>query len=381
VLRRQIAEWPAVMAAVAAEPFAAVHVVSDARDVGRAVDHAVVLSSPTMLAAAAAPTSPRRDGLRFGLQIPQFTWPGGPAEIAARLRAIATRAEEVGFDSIWVMDHFRQIPMMGPSWNDMLESWTTLAYLAAATSTIGVGTLVTGITYRNVAHLAKIVATLDVLSGGRAMCGVGLGWFEDEHRAYGWEFPDRAARYALLEDALQLLPAMWGAGNKPFVGRVLNVPDTACYPRPLQAHIPILVGGSGERRTLALVARYADACNLFGEPDVVARKVHVLRTHCSDVGRDPAEVSVTHLSTVLVGEDAAHVRHLVEATRPRRTSAERHARAVNAGTVEQHLRRIDRYHEVGVDLVIVSLADLVDDAAVQRYGAVITRSRDRGAGG
>ncbi|HEY4332646.1 MAG TPA: LLM class flavin-dependent oxidoreductase, partial [Ilumatobacteraceae bacterium] len=174
---------------------------------------------------------------------------------------------------------------------------------------------------------------------------------------------------------------MWGAGNKPFVGRVLNVPDTACYPRPLQAHIPILVGGSGERRTLALVARYADACNLFGEPDVVARKVDVLRTHCSSVGRDPAEVSVTHLSTVLVGENAAHVRHLVEATRPRRTSAERHARAVNAGTVEQHLRRIDRYHEVGVDLVIVSLADLVDDAAVQRYGAVITRSRDRGAGG
>ena len=130
---------------------------------------------------------------------------------------------------------------------------------------------------------------------------------------------------------------MWGPGAKPFAGDVLHVPDTSCYPRPLQAHVPILVGGSGERRTLRLVAELADACNLFGEPDVVARKVAVLRDHCAAVGRDPADVSVTHLGTVLVGDDPAHVDRLVEATRPPRVGAERHARNVHAGTVDQHV--------------------------------------------
>jgi alkanesulfonate monooxygenase SsuD/methylene tetrahydromethanopterin reductase-like flavin-dependent oxidoreductase (luciferase family) len=261
----------------------------------------------------------------------------------------------------------------------MLESWTTLAHLAGCTETIRLGTLVTGITYRNVAHLAKIVATLDVVSGGRANCGIGLGWFEDEHRAYGWPFPSRSERYAILEDALQLLPKMWGPGGKPFAGRVLQVPDTSCYPRPLQAHVPIMVGGSGERRTLALVAKYADACNVFGEPDVVRHKVEVLRQHCAVVGRPEADVSVSHLSTVLVGVDAAHVRTLVDSTRPPKVSAERHGRAVNAGTIEQHVERIARFVEAGVDHVIVSLADLADSAAVERYGSVISAWRQRSA--
>jgi len=260
---------------------------------------------------------------------------------------------------------------MGPAWSDMLESWTTVAHLAATTSTIRLGTLVSGITYRNVAHLGKIVATLDVLSGGRAMCGVGLGWYEQEHRAYGWDFPTRRDRYALLEDALQLLPRLWGPGNKPFEGRVLHVPDTACYPRPLQAHLPILVGGSGERRTLRLVAQYADACNVFGDPDVVAHKVDVLRRHCGDVDRDVASVSVSHLSTVLVGDDSVHVRQLVDAFRPPRVSAERYARTVNAGTVEQHIERVRRFVEAGVDHVIVSLPDAHVEGALERYARVI----------
>jgi alkanesulfonate monooxygenase SsuD/methylene tetrahydromethanopterin reductase-like flavin-dependent oxidoreductase (luciferase family) len=252
---------------------------------------------------------------------------------------------------------------------------TTLAHLAACTERIRLGTLVSGITYRNVAHLGKIVATLDVLSGGRAICGVGLAWFVDEHRAFGWEFPTTAARYALLEDALQLLPRLWGPGGKPFSGRVLDVPDTSCYPRPLQGRVPILVGGSGEQRTLRLVARYADACNLFGEPDVVARKVAVLHHHCDEAGRDQAEISVSHLSTVLVGDDAAHVRALVEQTRPPKVTAERHARAVNAGTVDQHIDRVGRYLAAGVDHVIVSLPDVHDSAALERYGRVIAACR------
>ena len=256
----------------------------------------------------------------------------------------------------------------------MLESWTTLSHLAAVTERIRLGPLVAGITYRNVAHLGKIVATLDVLSGGRAICGLGLAWYEDEHRAYGFRFPSRDDRYALLEDALALLPRLWGPGAKPFDGRVLHVLDTSCYPRPLQAHVPILVGGSGERRTLRLVARAADACNLFGEPDVVAAKVDVLRRHCADAGRDPADVSITHLGTVLVGEDAAEVAALVEGHRPPRTSAERFARGVHAGTVGQHVERVRRYVDAGVDHVIVSLVG-VGEAALARYGQVIAACR------
>jgi len=374
VVRRQLAEWPAVMAAVEAEPFDAVHHLTDAdlTDLTGAASTTGVALVPAALRRRAPTTTADaaagRRGMRLGLQVPQFTWPGGPAEIGHRLRGIAVQAEAIGLDSLWVMDHFRQIRMMGPPWHDMLESWTTLAHLAACTTRMRLGTLVTGITYRNVAHLAKIVATLDVLSGGRAVCGVGLAWFEDEHRAYGWPFPTAAERYALLEDALQLLPRMWGPGAKPFDGRVLHVPDTSCYPRPLQAHLPILVGGSGERRTLRLVAQYADACNVFGDEATVARKVAVLRAHCAAVGRDPAEIAVTHLSAVLVGDDAGHIRELVDATRPPKVSAERHARAVNAGTIDQHLERLSRFAAVGVDEMIISVAGLNSPGSLDPLG-------------
>lgn len=375
VLTRQLADWPRVIAEVLGEPFYQHHRVS--------VDERADLVPAQLL--SNQPTPKPKSGnasgamigaaqvrrLTFGLQIPQFSWAGGPPGIAAHLREVAGRAEVTGFESVWVMDHFRQIPMMGPSWADMLESWTTLGYLAACTERLRIGTLVTGVTYRNVAHLGKIVATLDVLSGGRVNCGLGLGWYAEEHHGYGWPFPDRKERYALLEDALQLLPRLWGAGKKPFDGAVLHIPDTACYPRPLQQHIPVMVGGSGERRTLRLVAKYADACNLFGSPDTVAHKVSVLHQHCRDIGRDPSEISISHLSTVLVGDDPAHVGKLVESTRPPRVSAERHARAMNAGTVQQHASRIERLIAAGVDQVIVSLVDLADPAAVDRYGAVI----------
>ena len=163
------------------------------------------------------------------------------------------------------MDHFRQIPQVGRAFDDFLESCTTLAYLAAVTDRVRLGTLVSGVTYRNVAHLGKIVATLDVLSGGRAVCGLGLAWFKAEHTAYGWPFPPVTERYDLLEDALRLLPLLWGPGSKPFEGAVLRVPETMCYPRPLQERVPLLVGGGGERRTLRLAARYADAANVFGD--------------------------------------------------------------------------------------------------------------------
>jgi F420-dependent oxidoreductase-like protein len=310
-------------------------------------------------------------GLRFGLQLPVYSWPGGPPEIRSRLRTIAAAAEHAGFSSIWVMDHFRQIPMFGPAWLDMLESYTTLAYLAAVTERVRLGTLVTGVTYRNVAHLAKIVATLDVLSGGRAMCGVGLGWFEAEHRAYGWPFPSVEERYALLEDALQLLPLLWGKGTPAFEGRVLSVPEALCYPRPLQDRVPILVGGNGERRTLPLAAHYADACNIIGDADVVARKVGVLHQHCDALGRPRDALEVTQLSTTLVGQDASEVSALVERLRPRRQSSERYAASVNAGTVVDQIGRFRSLADAGVQTAIVSFPDLGDSVPIERFADVI----------
>ena len=309
--------------------------------------------------------------LRFGLQIPSFTWPGGAAEIAPRLRDIAQAAEEVGFESIWVMDHLRQIPVVGPEWHDMLESYTALGYLAAATNRIKLGTMVTGVTYRNIAHLGKIVATLDVLSGGRAQCGIGAAWFRQEHLAYGWPFPPLSERYALLEDALQLLPLVWGPGSPSFEGKQITVPDAMCYPRPLQPRIPILVGGSGERRTLKLVAQYADACNLFGEADVVRHKVEVLHRHCEAVGRPANEIEVTQLSSVLVVDHRDRADDAVAALRPPNVNAQRWSTRVNAGTVDDHVGRFRGLADAGVEVAILSLADLGDTMPLERFAPVI----------
>jgi F420-dependent oxidoreductase-like protein len=302
--------------------------------------------------------------LRFGLQISRF-------DDIPRLAEIAGAAEEAGFSSLWVMDHFIQIPQVGREWDAMLDGWTTLAYLAACTGRVTLGTLVTGITYRNVAHVGKIAATLDVLSNGRAVCGIGAGWFEREHRAYGWRFPPPAERYALLEDALRLFPLMWGPGAPAFVGDAIGEIETICYPRPVQEKIPILIGGSGERRTLKLVACYADACNLFGDPETIRHKVSVLHKHCAAEGRDPAQIEITHLGPTLVGEDRRHVEQLVDAHIP--TGANRHAYAasVNAGTVDDHVGRFRELAEAGVQHAIVSLPDLSGADPVRRMRDVI----------
>jgi F420-dependent oxidoreductase-like protein len=314
----------------------------------------------TFVAAPEAAQRQRDDPaqLRFGLHLGEFVFPGGAGHTAARLKEIATAAEHAGFDAIYVMDHFRQIPQVGRAFDDFLESFTTLAYLAAATERVRLGTLVAGVTYRNVAHLGKIVATLDVLSGGRAVCGLGLAWFKAEHTAYGWPFPSLAERYDLLEDALRLLPVLWGPGSKPFEGKALRVPETMCYPRPLQERVPLIVGGGGERRTLRLAARYADAANVFGDVDTVRHKAAVLAAHCAEAGRDPAEVALTHLSTTLVGRTDAEVAAAVERLRPRREPAARYAASVHAGTVADHVGRFRGLAEAGVREAMVRLPDL-----------------------
>jgi F420-dependent oxidoreductase-like protein len=344
---------------------------------------AVLTPRPVRVVAEAftsAPAAARRQyeqptGLRFGLHLGRFAFTGGTPATADRLREIAAAAETAGFDAIYVMDHFRQIPQVGRAWEDFLESYTTLAYLAACTRRTRLGALVTGITYRNVAHLGKIIATLDVLSGGRAACGLGLAWFKAEHDAYGWEFPPVAHRYALLEDALRLLPVLWGPGNKPFEGRVLRVPDTACYPRPLQERVPVVVGGGGERNTLRLAARYADAANVLGDLATVRHKAAVLRRHCTDAGRDPSAVQLTHLSTTLVGADDRHVAELVERLRPPRRDPAQFAASVHAGTVTDHIGRCRELAEAGVREVMVRLPDLTDAEPLERMAKVISAFR------
>ncbi len=327
---------------------------------------------PEHVAGAAEPAAQQREapvGLRFGLQISSFTWDGGPS--GERLAEVAAAAEAAGFSSLWVMDHFVQIPQVGREWDPMLEAYATLGYLAAATERARLGTLVTGITYRNVALLGKTIATLDVLSGGRMVCGIGAGWFEREHVAYGFEFPPARQRLALLADALELLPLMWGPGSKSFEGRVVTVPDTICYPRPLQDPLPILVGGQGERHTLRLVARYADACNLFGDAETVAHKLEVLHRHCADVERDPAEIEVTHLGPAVAGADRAALDALVEAGRPARVGAATYAARVNAGTVDDHVGRYRTLADAGVQHAIVAMPPVPTVEAIERFAPVI----------
>ena len=344
VVTAQLRDLPGAAAALREEGWAGVHGPGD-----------VELVPPAFVSALDAATRQREDPvtLDFGLQISRFEWPGHPATTAAALAGIARAAEDAGFTSLWVMDHFLQIPQIGREWEDMLESHTTLGYLAGVTERIRLGTLVTGVAYRNLAHLAKIVATLDVLSGGRALCGLGAGWYEREHRAYGWEVPSRAERYARLEDALELLPLMWGPGSPRFEGRTVTVDEAICYPRPLQERIPILVGGSGERRTLRLVARHADACNLFGDPEGVRHKLAVLAEHCAAEGRDRATIAVTHLAPARV----------LAPGEPRE--------GPGAASVEEHVGRYRELAEAGVQTAIVGLADADGPESVRRFAEVV----------
>ncbi|MDH3306963.1 MAG: TIGR03560 family F420-dependent LLM class oxidoreductase [Acidimicrobiia bacterium] len=311
--------------------------------------------------------------LEFGLQISWFDFDDSPASTADQLASIARRAEAAGFTSLWVMDHFRQIPQVGRPWQDMLESTTTLSYLAAVTETIKLGVLVSGVTYRNPALLGKIIATLDVLSNGRAMCGLGAGWFEAEHTAYGWDFPSVSERFELLEDTLELLPLLWGPGNPAYQGRRISVPEAMCYPRPLQDKIPILVGGSGERRTLRLVAQHADACNLFGDVATVRHKLEVLHRHCADVGRDPAEITVTHLAPALVAADDRDLSQMIDRLAPDLEGQERFIEDVRAGTIDDHEGRYAALAEAGVQTAIVSLVDAATEGTIETFGSLIER--------
>jgi F420-dependent oxidoreductase-like protein len=252
--------------------------------------------------------------MKIGLNIPDFTWPAGATKMGSTLADIARTADQTGFESIWVMDHFWQIRMNGPAEHDMLEGYSTLAFMAALTSRARLGTMVTGAVYRYPGVLAKTVTTLDVLSGGRAWLGIGAAWNEAESRGLGIPFPPIAERFERLEETLQICLAMWEGkrgSEKPIAGkhfqpqRPLNVPQSLSRPHP-----PILIGGGGEKKTLRMVAQYADACNLFPTPEV-PHKLDVLRDHCKALGRNYDEIEKTAVFTFDVGENGEKVGQVI----------------------------------------------------------------------
>ena len=251
--------------------------------------------------------------LKIGLHVADFTWPGGPPELAADLGRIATAAEDSGFARLSVMDHLWQIGVLGPPEHDMLEAYTTLGFLAAKTSKIELLAWVTAVVYREPGMLAKLVSTLDVLSGGRAWLGIGAAWNEAEARGLGLPFPPTGERFERLEETLQICLQMWGEDNSPYQGkhyqldRTLNSPQTLTRPHP-----PILIGGGGEKKTLRLVAQYAQACNLFNSPDL-EHKLDVLRGHCEAVGRDYDDIEKTVMFAPLdPGSNGEKVEALLE---------------------------------------------------------------------
>jgi F420-dependent oxidoreductase-like protein len=250
--------------------------------------------------------------VKIGVQIPDFTWPGGPARLGADLATVARAADEAGFEFLAVMDHFFQIGVIGPPEREMLEAYTTLGYLAGSTSRIKLLTLVTGTVYRQPGILAKTVTTLDVLSGGRAWLGIGAAWNEEESRGLGIPFPPIAERFERLEETLQICLQMWRGDQSPYHGQHYQLERPINSPQALSApHPPILIGGSGERKTLRFVARYAQACNLFPSPDL-PRKLDVLRAHCEAEGRDYDDITKTCYFIFDVGEKGEKAGEIVD---------------------------------------------------------------------
>jgi F420-dependent oxidoreductase-like protein len=295
--------------------------------------------------------------MRIGLQVPNFTWAGGASRLGETFGAIAERAEAAGFYSLWVMDHFFQIPTVGPVDHDMLEGYTALGFAAGRTRRIKLGTMVTGVTYRIPGILVKSVTTLDVLSGGRAYFGVGAAWNEVEHKGLGVPFPPLAERFERLEETLQIALQMWADEGRadtarPFqskhyqLERTLNVPQSIQRPHP-----PILIGGSGEQKTLRLVAQYGDGCNLFPRmgDDVLRHKLEVLQQHCERLGRPYGDIEKTSLNQMYVTKDGRE----------------------GSMTPAQAVESFAQLAALGIDQGIVSLRNVDDPAAFELLGAEV----------
>ena len=281
----------------------------------------------------------------FGYHLPNFTFPGSrPDELFDRFLELVLTAEGAGFDMVTVMDHVYQIPGIGPETEPMLEAYTTLGALAARTSRIHLATLVTGVTYRNPAMLVKQVTTLDTISGGRAILGIGAAWNEDEHRGYGFEFPPIRERMDRLEEALAIAKAMFTEDRPSFEGTYYRIENALNVPRPIQPGGPkILVGGGGEQRTLKIAAKYADITNWTGPVDVMRHKDEVLLRHCETVARDPETIRRTITVPMLLAETEAEAKAVLETVIPARRPL------APAGTPEMAAEFVRPYVDAGFD--------------------------------
>jgi F420-dependent oxidoreductase-like protein len=312
-----------------------------------------------------------RAPIELDLHLPNFNFPGvGPEAVFDTLVEIATAAEGAGFTSVSLMDHYHQIPPVGPPERWMFDGSTMLAGIAARTQRIALGLLVGGVGYRNPAQHAKITTTIDAISGGRAFHGIGAGWFEEEHDAYGFRFPPISERFERLEDHLQIVRAMFTEELATVAGEHHSVAGAYNNPKPLRGDIPILVGGSGERKTLRMVAQYADACNLFGDADRVEHLLGVLAGHCENVGRDPGEITKTAMFPVVIAGDEDGVRAKLDAMRAAGAPEDRVA-SMAAGTPEQILELAGAYRDVGIEGLTLTMPDAHDLEAVALAGKTL----------
>ena len=313
--------------------------------------------------------------MKFGLQHPNFSFDYKNQDaslITDTLKNLITKAENSGFDSFWVMDYFHQIQFVGRPEEPMLEGWTVISMLAAITTKIKLGTLVTGIIYRYPSVLAKIAATLDVLSKGRLFMGIGAGWNEEESSAYGISFPFNQERMLRLEEAIQVVRKMWiEEPYASFNGKYYQIRNAYCNPKPIQKPSPpILVGGGGERKTLKIVAKYADACNLFGSPETVRKKLDVLKDHCKSVGRDYDSILKTKLGAIIVDENNDMAKNRVQQTF-RGIPEEQIKEFVIYGTPENISRQIETFEQVGIQYLIIDLEPYRELEALDTFASKV----------
>ena len=314
-----------------------------------------------------------RAPITLDLHLPNFNYPDTPPEkLFGKLTEIAQTAESSGFSSLTVMDHLHQIRGVGPRENYMLEGNTILAALAATTSTITLGTLVGGVIYRNPALLAKTTTTLDIISGGRAIFGIGAAWNEEESDAYDIPFPPLKERFERLEDALNIARLMFTQDEATYEGKHHSVRGALNNPKPLRGDIPIMIGGSGERKTLRFVAKYADACNVFGDVERVKHLMGVLDRHCEDVGRDPSEITKTRNGVFIAGETREDVQRKLQALRDAGYSEDRLQPALALiGTPDELAEQAQGFKDAGLNGLTGSIPDVHDLDAVRMVGEAI----------
>jgi F420-dependent oxidoreductase-like protein len=313
-----------------------------------------------------------RAPIRLGLQIPNFNFPGVSEEdLFERLSDIAVAAESSGFDTVLVMDHLHQITGVGPPENWMLEGNTILSALAARTSSVNLSLLVGGVTYRNPALHAKITTTLDVISGGRAIHGIGAAWFEGEHVAYGFEFPSLSERFERLEDHLNIARAMFTQERASYEGKHHSVREALNNPKPIRGDIPIMIGGSGEKKTLRMVAQYADASNFFGDADRVRHLIGVLDGHCERLGRERSEITITRLGTAIIAPTQEQADSRLEWLRERTNLPADRLATILAGDSDTVAEKASELLDAGVEALIFNSPDVHDLETVQLLGETL----------